>query len=117
MVLDVAARRGQVAVEVSDDISKWLYFDVKKQDVRGQKDFTKANQALAGTRTHTITPLAAAQFLLAKMRSAPAKPKLGGVFPTSNATLTIGSEEYSVQHFILGDFFVADVSPCWFDET
>merc|ERR1712217_590712 len=66
MILNVAAKRGQVAVEVSDDISKWTYYDVKKQCFRGQKDFKKTNQALAGTTMHMITPLAAAQFMLAK---------------------------------------------------
>jgi len=117
MILKSAAKKGQVAVEVSDDIGKWLYYDVSKQDLRGQKDFTKANQALAGARKHAITPLAAAQFMLAKMRSSPLKPKLAGVLPTGNATMTMGTDEYSNQHFILGDFFVADVSPCRFDES
>merc|ERR1711879_614636 len=117
MVLDVAAKRGQVAVEVSDDISSWRYYDVTKQDLRGQTDLSKANQALSGTVIHSITPLAAAQFLLAKMRSSLAQPKLAGVFPCGNAVFTMAAEEYSTQHFILGDFFVADVSPCRFDET
>jgi len=116
-ILKTAAKKGQVAVEVSDDIGKWLYYDVSKQDLRGQKDFAKANKAVAGARTHAITPLAAAQFMLAKMRSSPLKPKLAGVLPTGNATMTMGSDEYSTQHFILGDFFVADMSPCRFDES
>jgi hypothetical protein len=115
MILDVAAKKGQVAVEVSDDISKWTYYDVSKQDLRGQKDFTKANKALAGTKKFYLTPLAAAQFMLAKMRSSPLKPKLAGVLPTGNATMTMGSEEFGTQNFILGDFFVADKSPCRFD--
>merc|ERR1719331_2162772 len=52
------------------------------------------------------------------MRSSPAKPKLGGVFPTANATLTLGTDEFSTEHFILGDFFVAEPSsPCRFDNT
>merc|ERR1719240_969322 len=50
------------------------------------------------------------------MRSCDKRPKLGGVFPTSNASLTIGSFEYVYEHFILGDFFVAEPSsPCRFD--
>jgi len=117
MALKVANSKGQVCVQVSDDISKWQYFNVVKQDFRGEKDFTKANAALAGTKPHVISPLAAAQFVLAKMRSLPSKPKLGGVFPTNNATMTLGTEEFSPQHFILGDFFVADGSPCRFDDT
>merc|ERR1711879_75890 len=55
--------------------------------------------------------------MLAKMRSSPLKPKLGGVFPSGNATMTMGSAEYGTQHFILGDFFVADKSPVRFDES
>merc|ERR1712232_127781 len=117
MILNVAARKGKVAVEVSDDIGRWTYYDVSKQDLRVQKDFTKANQALAGATKVAISPLAAAQWMLAKMRSSPLKPKLAGVLPTANATMTMGSNEYSTQHFILGDFFVADTSPCRFDES
>merc|ERR1719356_1349532 len=85
--------------------------------MRGQTDFTKANQALAGSKKYSVTPLAAAQWMLSKMRSSPLKPKLGGVFPTGNATMTMGSAEYSNQHFILGDFFVAEKSPVRFDES
>jgi hypothetical protein len=117
MVLKDAASKGRVCVQVSDDISKWQYYDVSKQDFRGEVDFKKANAALAGSRSHVISPLAAAQFVLAKMRSLPGKPKLGGVFPTNNASMTLGTEEFSHAHFILGDFFVADLSPIRFDET
>jgi len=117
MILNDAAKKGRVAVEVSDDISRWTYYDVSKQDLRGQTTFDKANQALAGTNKCVITPLAAAQWMLAKMRSSPDKPKLAGVFPTGNPTMTMGFAEYSTQHFILGDFFVADTSPVRFDET
>lgn len=118
MVLDDAKKEKKVAVEVSDDISKWIYYDVAKQDFRGETDFAKANKALLGAKKHIVSPLAAAQFMLAKMRSDPAKPHLGGVFPTANAAMTLGGEEFSKQHFILGDFFVAEPeSPCRFDTT
>jgi len=117
MILNVAAKKGKVAVEVSDDISKWVYYDVSKQNLSGQKDFTKANKALAGAKKFHITPLAAAQFMLAKMRASPLEPKLAGVLPTGNATMTMGTDEYGTQNFILGDFFVADKSPCRFDES
>lgn len=119
MALDHAQISGCVCVQVSDDIAKWHYYDVAKQDLRGEKSFTKANAMLAGTREHIITPLAAAQFMLAKMRASPEeqKPKLAGVFPTNNASMTLGLEEFSKHHFILGDFFVADNSPVRFDET
>jgi len=117
MILKAAAKKGQVAVEVSDDISKWQYYDVSKQNLKGSIGFEKANKALAGTKKHIITPLAAAQFMLAKMRSSPLKPKLAGVLPTGNAAMTMGTDEFSTQHFVLGDFFVADASPCRFDES
>ncbi|CAE7895526.1 unnamed protein product, partial [Symbiodinium sp. KB8] len=117
MALDDAQSKGLVCVQVSDDISKWEYYDCEKQNYRGQTTFTKANQAVKGVRTYTISPLAAAQFLLAKMRSSPDKPKLGGVFPTRNHALALGAEEYSKYHFILGDFFVADKSKVRFDES
>jgi len=46
------------------------------------------------------------------------KPQLAGVFPTANAAMCLGSEEFGLQHFILGDFFVAlPSSPCRFDEN
>jgi len=115
MILDDAKKLGKVAVEISDDIGKWLYFDCEKQDLRGETDFKKANAAILGTKKHCISPLAAAQFMLAKMRADPAKPRLAGVFPTENAAMTLGTEEFGRQHFILGDFFVAELSPCRFD--
>merc|ERR1719436_276063 len=74
MILDDAKKKGLVAVEVSDDIGKWAYYDVEKQNLRGEKDFTKANNALLGAKCLHFTPVAAAQYLLAKMRSSPAKP-------------------------------------------
>jgi len=117
MALDVAKKKGKVCVQVSDDIRKWEYYDVAKQDFRGETTFNKANAAEKGSKTYTLSPLAAAQFLLAKMRAAEGAPKLGGVSPISNPAMSIGADEYSRHHFILGDFFVADVSPCRFDET
>merc|ERR1719326_2465550 len=77
----------------------------------------KANAALRGCPRHMMSPLACAQFLLAKMRSDPKKPQLGGVFPTANGAMTMGTQEYSFYNFILGDFFVVDNSPCRFDNT
>jgi hypothetical protein len=115
--LNDAKKKGKVCVQISDDISKWAYVDCSKQNVRGGNGFDKANSAALGAKTYTITPVAAAQYLLAKIRSHPGKPKLAGVFPTANSALSIGLDEYSEQHFILGDFFVADSSPVRFDET
>lgn len=118
MALDDAKRKNKVCVQVSDDISKWIFYDCEKQNFKGEQDFRKANEALKGTKKHIVSPLAAAQFILAKMRADAKKPQLGGVFPTSNAAMTLGQEEYGRQHFILGDFFVAEPkSPCRFDNT
>merc|ERR1719359_2406333 len=50
------------------------------------------------------------------MRSDPDKPKLGGIFPTNNAAMTLGCSEFGKNNFILGDFFVAEPSSkCRFD--
>lgn len=117
MALDDAKKKKLVCVQVSDDISKWTYYDIAKQDFRGEKDFKKANATLVGTRTHCVSPLAAAQWILAKMRADALKPRLGGVFPTANAAMTLGQAEFGREHFILGDFFVAEPSPVRFDET
>lgn len=108
MALDDAQKQGRVCVQVSDDISKWIYYDCEKQNFKGETGFTKANKALLGVKKHIVSPLAAAQFILAKMRSDPAKPHLGGVFPTGNAAMALGGAEYGREHFILGDFFVSE---------
>jgi len=118
MILDDAKKMGKVAVEVSDDIGKWLYYDCAKQDFSGETSMASRNKALLGTKKHSVSPLAAAQFILAKMRADPARPHLGGIFPTANAAMTLGSAEIGRHHFILGDFFVAEpASKCRFDET
>mmetsp|Transcript_13561 Transcript_13561/g.22318 ORF Transcript_13561/g.22318 Transcript_13561/m.22318 type:complete len:566 (+) Transcript_13561:88-1785(+) len=117
LALADATRAGKRCVQVSDDIGKWEYLDIAKQDLRGETTFHKANAALAGSRRHVISPVAAAQFMLAKMRASPLKPQLGGVYPVSNPALTMGTEEFATEHFILGDFFVVDSSPCRFDNN
>jgi len=116
MALDDAKKSGKVCVQVSDDISKWMFYDCEKLDFRGETDFKKANASILGVKKHVISPLAAAQYLLARMRADPDSPRLGGVFPTTNAAMTMGLAEVGKQHFILGDFFVAEPSsPCRFD--
>ena len=56
MILNAASEMGKVAVEVSDDISRWTYYDIDKQDVRGETKFTKANQARASRRSFSSRP-------------------------------------------------------------
>jgi len=115
MVLDDAKKKGLVAVEISDDISKWTYYNCSKQKYSGN-NLTKQNKDLLGVPKHCVSPLAAAQFILAKMRADPDKPKLGGIYPSNNAAVTLGSQEFGKHHFILGDFFVAEPSSkCRFD--
>eukprot|EP00971_Amphidinium_carterae_P141428 2802330-Amphidinium_carterae.1 len=42
-------------------------------------------------------------------------PRLGGVFPLGNHGMAFKKEAITTNNFILGDFFVADCSPCRFD--
>mmetsp|Transcript_48163 Transcript_48163/g.112657 ORF Transcript_48163/g.112657 Transcript_48163/m.112657 type:complete len:478 (+) Transcript_48163:70-1503(+) len=116
MALQYASRQGKVCVQVSDDISKWEYYDMDRVITKGEQNFKKVNEAVRGARVFPITPVAAAQFMLAKMRANKAGPKLAGLYPTGNAAQALATEEFQYHHFILGDFFVADKSPCRFDE-
>lgn len=121
MGLDHARAKKKVCVQVSDDISLWEYFDIP-QLVGANSDFSRMNGAVAKAekdkRVYPISPIAAAQFMLAKMRSHSSKPKLGGVFPQANMAMSVCQEEFGFRHFILGDFFVAEQSsPCRFDNT
>lgn len=115
-----AAAKKKVCVQVSDDIHLWEYYDMKQ--LRGpQEDFSKANARVKETekkgRAYKMSPVAAAQFILAKMRSDSTRPQLGGVLPQSNPAMGVGTEAFSYQHFILGDFFVVDRSDCRFDSA
>mmetsp|Transcript_93836 Transcript_93836/g.247830 ORF Transcript_93836/g.247830 Transcript_93836/m.247830 type:complete len:573 (-) Transcript_93836:48-1766(-) len=116
-----AARLGKACVEVSDDISRWEYYDgAQAQD--GSDD--AVNAAHAAATCHIITPVAAARFLLAKLRAAQAlapdkskAPHLAGVYPLGSCSRAFGGPVIQNQHFILGDFFVVDVgSKLRFDE-
>mmetsp|Transcript_88343 Transcript_88343/g.224883 ORF Transcript_88343/g.224883 Transcript_88343/m.224883 type:complete len:569 (+) Transcript_88343:115-1821(+) len=116
-----AARLGKACVEVSDDISRWEYYD-GAQAKDGSDD--AVNAAHAAATCHIITPVAAARFLLAKLRAAQAlapdkskAPHLAGVYPLGSCSRAFGGPEIQNQHFILGDFFVVDVgSKLRFDE-
>lgn len=121
LALEHARAKKKVCVQVSDDISLWEYFDIPQlHGVQG--DFKKMNGVVAKAektkKVFPVSPLGAAQFLLAKMRSHSAAPQLGGVFPQANMAMGVCMEEFSLQHFILGDFFVAEwLSSCRFDTT
>jgi len=110
-----AKKKGKACVQVSDDISAWEYHDGKQAVDRSDE---AANIAHANATRYVISPVAAARFILAKMRSVTdgPRPRLGGVYMLGSCSRTFGGAAFSRRHFILGDFFVADDSPVRFDE-
>ncbi|CAE8589110.1 unnamed protein product, partial [Polarella glacialis] len=105
--LEDARRLNKVCVQVSDDISAWEYRDGEKAAAR---DDTLMNAAHAAAKRLIVSPVAAASFILAKMRGVPEdrKPKLGGVYMLGSCARTFCGEAFARKHFILGDFFVVD---------
>ncbi|CAK0890933.1 unnamed protein product [Prorocentrum cordatum] len=89
--LQDAKRLGKVCVQLSDDISGWVYMDGPQAKVRTDD---ACNAAHSAARRIVCSPVAAARFMLAKMRS-------GAPFVDKN--------------FILGDFFVVDGGDVKFD--
>lgn len=111
-----ANKAGKVCVQVSDDISAWEYRDGKQATVR---EFDAMNKAWAAATRIIVSPVAAARFMLAKMRGAEGalKPKLGGVYMLGSCSAAMCGDVFQRQHFILGDFFVVDTgSKVLFDE-
>lgn len=122
--LKEAARLKKACVQVSDDITGWTYcnskLDVAALRRMGPKKMLQvANKAAygEGRSTMDVSPLAAARFILAKMRAADPRCHLGGVQPTGNPAMAILTMPTTLDGFILGDFCVHDNSPCRFDET
>lgn len=124
MALRDAEKAGKACVQVSDDISRWEYHKGSLGDLKGfdgSEKLAKANKAVRSKDRIVISPVAAAKYLLARMRGkAPpgrgaTRPRLGGVFPTGNAAMGLLCEAVSEEGFILGDFFVHDKSPVRFD--
>mmetsp|Transcript_91350 Transcript_91350/g.221822 ORF Transcript_91350/g.221822 Transcript_91350/m.221822 type:complete len:902 (+) Transcript_91350:73-2778(+) len=116
LALEDASSMGKVCVQVSDDISRWDYYSGETQ----QKTLQEANAAAKRAERYQVSPVAAARFILAKMRGVPEgepRPQLGGVYPLGNLGHSFHSEEFSKKNFILGDFFVVDNSKCRFDTT
>uniref|UniRef100_A0A7S1S9D4 Uncharacterized protein n=1 Tax=Alexandrium catenella TaxID=2925 RepID=A0A7S1S9D4_ALECA len=114
--LNKAKSLGQVCVQLSDDITHWDFLKGKEDGHYGLWD---GNLAAKNAKRYHVSPVAAARFLLAKMRGVPEgmpRPMLGGVFPLGNTGMAFAREAVSMDLFILGDFFVHDVgSPCRFD--
>jgi len=110
-----AAKKGKACVQVSDDITRWEYFEGPGAQERTDD---AVNAAHAAAKVHTISPVAAARFLLAKLRStgsASSRPQLAGIYPLGSCSRAFASAEFSPASFIIGDFFVADRSPIRFD--
>lgn len=112
-----ASKLKKACVQCSDDISQWRYHHGPQAKSRSDDD---ANAAYAKAQCHVVSPVAAARFMLAKLRAPAAgagRAHLAGVFPTSSCARGFGGDEFSPSNFVLGDFFVADMSPVVFDET
>jgi len=120
MALDDAAKAKKPCVQISDDIMHWDYLDGDLEKITGGT-FDACNEAARSADRIRLTPVAAASFLLAKLRAARdgqkngEGPRLGGVFPLGNQGMAFRKEAITTDNFILGDFFVADRSDCRFD--
>mmetsp|Transcript_113611 Transcript_113611/g.331966 ORF Transcript_113611/g.331966 Transcript_113611/m.331966 type:complete len:559 (+) Transcript_113611:45-1721(+) len=116
MALDDARKAKKPCVQVSDDISRWDYF---VGDLGRAVDLDAANEAARSADRLRISPVAAARFLLAKLRAARAGgdgPKLAGVYPLGNTGMAFSKDAITMDNFILGDYFVAEpTSTCRFD--
>ncbi|CAE7259990.1 unnamed protein product [Symbiodinium natans] len=116
--LDDAAASNKVCVQVSDDIAAWEYRHGEKAV---DKTDDAKNKAHAAARRLIVTPVAAARFIIAKMRAAVGlhgKPKLGGAYMLQSCARTFAGPEVVHHHFILGDFLVVDTgSSVRFDEN
>mmetsp|Transcript_58642 Transcript_58642/g.172065 ORF Transcript_58642/g.172065 Transcript_58642/m.172065 type:complete len:475 (-) Transcript_58642:51-1475(-) len=113
--LQDARRMRKACVQCSDDISAWEYRHGAKAADRTDD---AVNAAFNKSTRYLVSPVAAARFLLAKMRAAEGKqPQLGGVYMLSSCSRSFGGDEVSRQHFILGDFFVVDKSKVNFDSS
>jgi len=115
MALEDAKKKGKICVQCSDDISAWEY---RHGAQPAERTDDAANAAFEAATHYMISPVAAARFIVAKMRGAEEtrKPKLGGVFPLSSCSRAFLGSPFGRKNFILGDFFVADLgSKCRFD--
>mmetsp|Transcript_149075 Transcript_149075/g.478804 ORF Transcript_149075/g.478804 Transcript_149075/m.478804 type:complete len:455 (-) Transcript_149075:95-1459(-) len=111
LALADAAKKKKACVQLSDDIIAFNYYHSKEVC----KDMFEGNAAAKRAQKLRLSPVAAARYLLARMRASPKKPKLGGVFPLGNSGMALGHVPLGTENFILGDFFVHDGSPCRFD--
>lgn len=121
MALADAARERKACVQVSDDIQRWDYYSGDMANAFQSDDISKiqaGNLAARSADRIRVSPVAAARFLLAKLRAlqkGKEGPQLAGVFPLGNTGQAFTRSAASYDHFILGDFFVADKSTVRFD--
>jgi len=116
-VLIDASAQGKICVELSDDISAWEYREGNRAVVRTDDAM---NAAHAAAERIIMSPVAAARFMVAKMRATPGekKPKLAGVYMLGSCARTFAGEPFSRLAFCIGAFFVVDVgSEVRFDEN
>jgi len=103
----------KICVQTSDDIGSWTFLN----DAARYFSDEEANAAAKRCEKLEVSPAAAARFLTAVMRArGPGKCKLAGVYPLGNGGRAMRAKPFLHQNFILGDFFVAEVSRCRFDE-
>jgi len=101
-----ARRLGKVCVQASDDITAWEYRDGPSAKVRTDD---AVNAAWSAAKRLIVSPVAAARFILAKMRGCDGpQPKLGGVYMLGSCSRTFAGDAFVRNHFILGDFFVVE---------
>jgi len=108
--LEDARKQGKYCVQLSDDIGWYEYMHGKTAVEKGDD---ACNAAYAAATRFSVSPVAAARFLIAKMRGATTAkcgPKLAGVFPLASCARSFGGAPESRKNFVLGDFFVVDPS-------
>jgi len=118
MALDDAAKKRKACVQVSDDVSQWKYHHGPKAESGTDAALNAAWAAAEVFRP--LSPVAAARFLLAKLRAAEPdtdgrRPQLAGVYPLKCCARAFAKDEFGTNMFIVGDFFVVDKSPIRFD--
>lgn len=121
LALEDAKKLRKPCVQLSDDISKWHFYIesaalAAARARHGTKDLKNGNAAAKKAKRLEVSPPAAARYLLGKMRASQEAARLGGCFPLGNAGMALDADPVSSTGFILGDFFVADLSPVRFDE-
>eukprot|EP00931_Biecheleriopsis_adriatica_P077460 TRINITY_DN51025_c0_g1_i1.p1 TRINITY_DN51025_c0_g1~~TRINITY_DN51025_c0_g1_i1.p1 ORF type:complete len:355 (-),score=51.85 TRINITY_DN51025_c0_g1_i1:240-1304(-) len=98
LALQHAASSNKACVQISDELSNWTF----------DGSYNGVPRAFA---RFTVSPIAMARFILAKMRAeGPDAPRLGGI-----ANYSMGQKPFSKSGKISTDFFVSDSSPVRFD--